>query len=250
MSSIELKNVSLDYIVRTGTMSIKKAVIGAFQSKLSKKPIEGLNNTSFRALTDLNLKLEKGDRVGLLGKNGAGKSTLLRVLAKIYQPTVGKLTVKGNISTLFDINLGLNPEATGYENIVMLGIMRGLSKAQARALIPDVEAFTELKGFLHAPVRTYSSGMQMKLAFAVATAAEPQILLIDEVIGVGDAFFMKKATARLNNIIEKSHILVLTSHSDDIIRQFCDKVIVLDAGRVQFMGGVEEGVGFYEGMTA
>ena len=208
------------------------------------KPL--IHNSSYRALNNINLNLSAGDRIGVLGRNGAGKSTLLRVLAKIYKPNLGAISVDGRISSLFDVNLGMNIEATGYENIINLAIMRGISKQAAKAIIQDVETFTELGDFLNRPTKTYSSGMFVKLAFAVATAYPYEIMLVDEIIGVGDSYFMEKATQRLASQIEKSQILVLTSHSIDIIRRFCNQVLVLNQGEIQFLGDIEEGIKFYE----
>lgn len=245
MSEIILNDVSLDYLIKTGSDSVKKVLLNTFYVIFQKSKKISAHNSSYRALNNVTLKFAKGDRVALLGRNGAGKSTLLRVLAKIYQPNSGSITVNGKICGLFDIGLGINPEATGYENIVNLAILRGFSRNAATKLIPDVEAFTELEGFLNAPVRTYSSGMQMKLAFAVATAVNPEILLLDEIIGVGDASFMKKAVDRMKNAIAAAHILVLTSHSEEIIRQFCNKAVVLQKGEVIFSGDIEAGIAAY-----
>jgi ABC-2 type transport system ATP-binding protein/lipopolysaccharide transport system ATP-binding protein len=218
MSSIKLQNVSLDYIVRTGEDSIKKLAIYAlsrcFQKSSAEKKVI-VHNTSYRALDHINLEIRTGDRIGILGRNGAGKSTLLRVLAKVYKPNCGYIDIQGKISTLFNVNLGMNMEATGYDNISNLAILQGVSKKDIPEIIRDVEAFTELGDFLHHPVRTYSTGMQMKLAFAVATQASSNIMLIDEVIGTGDMHFMEKATQRLEKTLEKSHILVLTTHSNE-----------------------------------
>ena len=247
MSSIELKNVCLDYIVKTGSDSIKKIAIHLCNKVLSKPDSAAtIKNSSYRALNNINLSIRTGDRIGLLGRNGAGKSTLLRVLAKIYKPNSGSIKVDGTISSLFDVNLGMNPEATGYENIVNLSIMRGFSKKQTYSIINEIETFTELGDFLNSPVRTYSSGMQMKLSFAVATAFPPEIMLVDEVIGVGDAHFMEKATQRMENTIKSSQILVLTSHSNDLVRRFCNKALVLDRGEFKFFGDVDSGISFYE----
>lgn len=251
LTSMSLDNVSLDYLIKTGSDSLKKTVVHLCNGLLGKNLNEKtklIKNDSFRALNGIDLKINKGDRVGLLGKNGAGKSTLLRVMARIYKPSFGNIEVNGKISTLFDINLGFNMEATGYENIINLGIMRGWSKAQAHAVIGEIQEFTELGEFLSRPVRTYSSGMHMKLAFAVATSTVPDILLIDEIIGVGDALFMKKAQARIMNIVDQVQILVLTSHSSDIIKQFCNKVVVMDAGEVKYFGDCASGMAFYEEM--
>ncbi|MDF1684630.1 MAG: ATP-binding cassette domain-containing protein [Legionellaceae bacterium] len=244
MSSIELTDVSLDYLIKTGTASLKQTLLSLFNP--SKNKHININNSKFRALNGINLKINKGDRVGLLGQNGAGKSTLLRVMAKIYAPTSGSLHINGEISNLFDVNLGLNVEATGYENILNLGIMRGWSKQDAYSIVEDIESFTELGDFLNKPVCTYSTGMQMKLVFAVATARPPEIVLIDEIIGAGDARFMKKATQRIEDMVNKSHILALTSHSNEIIQRFCNKVAILEKGKVIFFGDVAEGIDTYQ----
>lgn len=248
-SMIQLDNVSLDYLVKTGSDSIKKSIINCLNRYIliNNSAPDVTKNSSYRALNNITLSFNTGDRIGLLGRNGSGKSTLLRVLAKIYKPTIGSVSVQGNLSNIFDVNLGMNVEATGYENIINLSVLRGLSKKEALNQLPSIEMFTELGPFLHQPVRTYSAGMQMKLAFSVATSASSNILLIDEIIGVGDAHFMDKAKKRLETHIEKSHILVLASHSTAIIRQFCNKVIVLNKGEVQFNGDVESGIRFYEG---
>lgn len=247
-TSIKLNNVSLDYIVKSGSDSLKRTVIATCNALLNNNAakLKEMQNTSYRALNNVTLDIKSQDRIGLLGRNGAGKSTLLRVMAKVYKPNTGSVAVSGKIASLFDVCLGMNNEATGYENIINLGIMRGLSKKIAETIVTDVENFTELGNFLNCPVRTYSSGMLMKLAFAVATAVAPEIILIDEVIGVGDAHFMKKANERIMNMIEKTQILVLTSHSTEIVRQFCNKTIVLDKGEVKFTGDTEAGIEFYE----
>lgn len=244
MSSIELKDVSLDYLIKTGTASLKQTLLSLVNPAKNKHI--SINNSKFRALNGINLNIQKGDRVGLLGQNGAGKSTLLRVIAKIYAPTSGSLHITGEISNLFDVNLGLNVEATGYENILNLGIMRGWSKQDAYSVVEDIESFTELGDFLKKPVCTYSTGMQMKLVFAVATARPPEIVLIDEIIGAGDARFMKKATQRIEDMVNQSHILVLTSHSNEIIKRFCNKVAILEKGKVIFFGDVTEGIETYQ----
>ena len=248
MSHIKLDDVCLDYIVKTGSESMKKSFVGMVSNlvKSSDKKDVSFKNTCYRALHNINLDIKDGDRVGILGRNGAGKSTLLRVLAKVYKPTLGELSVYGKISSVFDINLGTYPEATGYENIVNMSIMRGISSKEARSKFKEIEEFTELSGFLDHPVRTYSTGMQMKLAFAVALSTTADILLIDEIIGAGDMHFMEKATEKLGEQIERSNIMVLTSHSNEIIEKFCNKVIVLDKGKLIFEGSVAEGIAMYE----
>lgn len=247
MSSIKLNNVSLDYIIKNGSNSIKKSAIHLLNNCFRKSANTqfAVKNSTYRALDNINLEINKGDRIGLLGRNGAGKSTLLRVLAKVYQTNIGKIEINGKICSLFDVSSGMNTESTGYENIVNLATMRRISKKNIPALVKDVETFTELGDFLNSPVKVYSAGMLLKLAFAVATAIPPEIMLIDEIIGVGDIHFMEKATKRLEDIIEQSHILVLASHSNDIIKRFCNKVIVLERGQIQFFGDVEQGIDFY-----
>jgi ABC-type polysaccharide/polyol phosphate transport system ATPase subunit len=249
--SIKLDNIALDYLIKTGSNSLTKTVFHLCNGLLGRNMKEKkrlINNDSFRALNGINLQIKKGDRVGLLGQNGAGKSTLLRMMARVYQPTAGDIQVNGKISSLFDINLGFNVEATGYENIINLGILRGWSKKQAHSVVEDIETFTGLGDFLNKPVRTYSSGMHLKLAFAVATATVSDILLIDEVIGVGDAAFMQKAQARILNLVNQVHILVLTSHSMDVIEKFCNQVIVMDKGQIKYMGDCQSGIQYYQEM--
>ncbi len=246
MASIVLRDVCLDYIIPSGTNSLGRIVfqccrraLGGNQTPLSFK------HKTYRALHNVNIDLKMGDRIGIIGKNGAGKSSLLRVLAKVYRPLSGQIKIDGKISTIFDIFLGLNQEMSGYENIINLGIMRGFSKKEARKIVEDVADFTDLRQHLKQPVKTYSAGMQMKLTFAVATASLSEILLIDEVIGVGDAFFMEQASARLNRAVSESQIVVLASHSNDIIRQFCTQVIVMNEGRVEYFGPVDDAIEFY-----
>ncbi|MCH9689947.1 MAG: ABC transporter ATP-binding protein [Gammaproteobacteria bacterium] len=251
--TMNLQDVSLDYLIKTGSSSLKQTVFHLCNGVLGRNMKQKktlIKNDSFRALDGINLQANKGDRIGLIGKNGAGKSSLLRVMARIYSPSSGHLEINGKISSLFDINLGFNTEATGYENIINLGIMRGWNREQAHSVVGEIEQFTELNHFLDKPVRTYSSGMQMKLAFAVATSTVSDILLIDEIIGVGDAQFMEKARQRIMNLVNQVHILVLTSHSTEVIERFCNKVIVMDSGKIKYIGDCQSGIKFYEEMIA
>lgn len=245
-SYIKLENVCLDYILKSNTGSLRKFAIQTARKLFNLSIDTTCFNHTYRALDNINLNIQKGDKIGILGRNGAGKSTLLRVLAEIYKPNIGITSTKGNISSLFDIGLGLNPEATGYENIITICILKGMKYSQAKELIDDIADFTELHDYLAKPIRVYSSGMAMKLAFGIATAGTPDILLVDEVIGVGDGKFMQKATARLQKLLQNSNILVLTSHDNNVIRKFCDKAIVLDAGKVVYNGDVETAIAFYD----
>ena len=250
--SMSLQDVSLDYLIKTGSHSFVQTAGYLFNGVLRrnlKQKKQLIKHDSFRALNGINLRLEAGDRLGLLGKNGAGKSSLLRVMAGVYTPSFGRIDVNGKIGSLFDINLGFNVEATGYENIINLGIMRGWSKARAASVVDEIADFTELGHFLEKPVRTYSSGMHMKLAFGVATSAASDIMLIDEVIGVGDSVFMKKAQKRITNLVNQVQILVLTSHSTEIIERFCNKVAVMDAGEIKYIGDCQSGIAYYKEMN-
>lgn len=200
----------------------------------------GLGGLQVHALRDIDLRLSAGDRLGLIGRNGAGKTTLLRVLAGVYEPTAGVCHCVGRVSALTDLMLGMDPEADGYDFIVTRGIVMGLTRAKAQQMIPFVEAFTDLGEYLHLPVRAYSSGMLLRLAFAVATAITPDILLMDEMIGVGDAQFVDKARARLQQMMSDVQILVLASHNEHILRSFCNRGALLHEGRIVHIGSVQE----------
>lgn len=238
MSEIVLDNVTLRYpVYGTNTRSFKHTLVniatgGRFTKKNNKVEIKALDNVSFA--------ISKGDRLGLIGHNGAGKSTLLRILAGIYEPQEGNINVRGDISSLLDLSVGMQLESSGYENIRVRGLILGLSNKEIKKTIEDIEEFTELGDFMSIPVKTYSSGMLMRLAFGMSTSFTRDILLIDEVIGTGDASFINKAQQRLENFIAKSNILVLSSHSSEIIQKFCTKVLWLEHGAVKGFGETDE----------
>jgi lipopolysaccharide transport system ATP-binding protein len=186
--------------------------------------------TQVTALSDLNLELRAGDRLGLVGHNGSGKTTLLRALSGAYEPDEGEIDVHGRIAALLDLNLGVDPSATGFDNIRLRGRIAGLSSREIDARMDEIAAFTGLGPFLAMPVKTYSAGMQARLAFAAATAVEADVLLMDEWIAVGDADFRKLAHDRLLKLVERAGILVLASHDRDLIRLYCNKVMRLDGG--------------------
>jgi lipopolysaccharide transport system ATP-binding protein len=185
------------------------------------------NQVSVTALRDLSLNLKSGDRLGVMGPNGAGKSTLLRVIAGIYEPTSGSIEVKGRIASLIDISLGMELEASGFENIRMRGVMMGLSLKQIKLLEEEIAEFTELGPYLNMPIRSYSTGMHMRLGFAVSTAVPADILLMDEWLSVGDEAFKIKAEKRLEDYVNKSSILVLASHSKETIEKLTNKKLIL-----------------------
>lgn len=185
------------------------------------------NQVSVTALHDLSLNLKSGDRLGVMGPNGAGKSTLLRVIAGIYAPTSGSIEVKGRIASLIDISLGMELEASGFENIRMRGVMMGLSLKQIKSLEEEIAEFTELGPYLNMPIRSYSTGMHMRLGFAVSTAVPADILLMDEWLSVGDEAFKVKAEKRLEDYVNKSSILVLASHSKETIKKLTNLQLLL-----------------------
>jgi ABC-type polysaccharide/polyol phosphate transport system ATPase subunit len=232
MSFIRLKNVSLSYpLLGSYSRSLKQSMMEV----LVKRPpyiTEQNKIIHVEALKNINFELTRGDRLGLIGPNGAGKSTLLKVLAGIYPPSTGSIEIKGKISPLMGINVGMNPLATGYENIKFRCLLHGFDSKEIQKIIQDVEEFTQLGHFLSMPVRTYSSGMNVRLSFGIATAIVPDILIIDEVVGAGDAQFINKARQRLSQLIESSNILVLASHSEEIIKKFCNKLLWLEKGGI------------------
>lgn len=185
-----------------------------------------------QALNDINLEIHSGDRVGLYGHNGAGKTSLLRMIAGIYEPTGGELEVSGRISSLLDVALGMDMEATGYENILMRGMILGLSTEQIRKLTPSIVEFSGLGDFVAVPVRTYSSGMVLRLAFSIVTSIQPDILLLDEWLSVGDADFVQKAEERMRSLVDSASILVLASHSRPVIEDVCNIIVTLEHGKI------------------
>ncbi len=193
-----------------------------------------------KALENITAVVDEGDRVGLIGHNGAGKTTLLRVLAGVYPPTGGTLSVRGRVSALLSPGLGMDVEDTGYENIRNIGLLLGMTKKEIDAKIDEIADFTELGGFLALPVRTYSSGMHLRLTFAVVTAIDPDILLLDEGLGAGDARFAERAQKRVDSLIGKASVMVLASHSEEMIRKSCNKAMLLDQGELVFYGPVGE----------
>ncbi len=246
MASVTLESVSVDFpIYNLNARSLKKQFIrlttgGALNSDESHKCVV------VKALDNISFHLEHGDRVGLIGHNGAGKSTLLRVLAQIYEPIAGYIHFDGKVSPLLDVMLGINQESTGYENIILRGLLLGLTRKEILSKVNQIAEFTELGDYLSMPVRTYSSGMQLRLAFGVATSINPEILLLDEVVGIGDTAFMDKAEKRFHELIAQSSIVVLASHSNDVIKRICNKVILLEAGKVKYFGPADKGFSLYQ----
>lgn len=232
MAHLIFDDVTIKYPVYNGAAkSLKKALVNVGTGGLlSKDPGEVMTVT---ALDRVSFNLQDGDSVGLVGHNGAGKTTLLRTMAGIYAPHNGSIKSEGRVSTIIELGAGLDSELSGYENIYRLGMLLGMSKLAVEKLLPSIEEFTELGDFLGAPVRTYSSGMLMRLMFAVSTSNQPEILLVDEMFGTGDKGFQEKAKARMEDLISSAKIFVFASHSDDLIAKFCNRIFELKHGKVQ-----------------
>lgn len=240
MAKVELDNVSLHFKVRsTGRVGLKEFCIRQLFRR-SRNPVREIH-----ALREVSLQLHEGDRIGIIGHNGAGKSTLLKLLAGIYPPTSGSRLVEGRISSLFEIALGFEPEANGWENIAYRGYLQGETPQSIQSKVQSIAEFSELGDFLNMPVRYYSAGMMVRLAFSIATAIEPQILLVDEVLGVGDLAFQNKARQRMRDMIAKAQLIVLVSHDLVTLAKLCDKAIWLDHGRIRQMGPVQDVIRAY-----
>jgi ABC-type polysaccharide/polyol phosphate transport system ATPase subunit len=246
MASITLNDVVVDFPVYGMKKSLRKALFAVFmrRGEASEKRVV------VRALSHMSLIIRDGDRLGLVGHNGAGKTTLLRVLAGIYAPTSGRIRIDGRVSSLFYTSPGLDSEDTGYENIHTCGRFLGMSKKEIARKLPDIEEFSELGDHLALPVRTYSTGMLTRLGFAVATAIDPEILVLDEGLGAGDARFTERAKIRVEMLLRRTNILVLASHVDDLIKQMCNRAILLDHGRLVADGKPEDIIVKYHAMQA
>lgn len=239
MASILLDTISVHFSVYDASArSLKKTLIASTTGGRLTTDVK--EHVRIQALTEFSLQINHGERVALIGHNGAGKSTLLRVLNGIYEPNAGRVVIEGRTVPLFDMALGMDPESTGYENIVLRGMYLGFSHADIRKRVNEIAEFAELGSFLDIPVKTYSTGMAARLAFAISTAIEPDILLIDEGVGAGDAAFMAKAHRRLEELIARTGILILSSHNETLVRQWCSKAVLLEKGRRVNIGPIDQ----------
>jgi ABC-type polysaccharide/polyol phosphate transport system ATPase subunit len=248
MVFLRLHNLYVEFpMYQGGSRSLKKSILAnTTRGNLARDALDRIN---VRALNDLNFSIEQGERVALLGLNGAGKTTLLKVFAGIYQPSRGQLLRSGQVSALLDINVGMNADMTGYENIILRGMYMGIHPRDMRKRVSEIAEFTELEDYLDMPVRTYSSGMSVRLAFATATCTAPEILLLDEWLSAGDARFITKAKKRMDDFVRRSNVLVLASHSLDLLTEWCTRGIWLELGHVKMMGPVNEVVAAYRAAT-
>ena len=234
-AEIVLNGMSLRFrLYQDKNVSMKERFADLLRGKRSEPARE------FWALKDINLRIEHGERVGIVGHNGAGKSTLLKTICRIYEPTKGSLQVQGKIAPLLEIGAGFNPELSGRENIYLNGAILGFHKAELRAIEDEVVEFTQLQDFIDVPVKYYSTGMYMKLAFAIATSVHPEILILDELFAGGDAEFIDRAQARMAKFVDSSSILVFVSHQESLVRQLCNRVIWLDHGGLVADGPTDE----------
>ncbi len=240
MAHIRLRNVNVDipvYDARSRRLISKEVLLRRIGGAMK---VDSDSRVVVSALHDITLDIEQGDRLGLVGHNGAGKTTLLRVLSGIYPPTDGTVELQGRVALMFNISLGMEMDATGYENIHMMGRLLGMENEEIEAAVPDIEEFSELGDYLTLPVRTYSSGMLMRLAFGIATARPAEIVLIDEAMGAGDSAFQKKTQERLDRFLSKSSIFVLTTHSEQLMRQFCTRGVLMHNGKIEMGGDLDE----------
>jgi ABC-type polysaccharide/polyol phosphate transport system ATPase subunit len=245
MARIDLEDVCLFFKIRQRRRITLKEFLIHRMFRRSVNPI-----MEVRALDHVTLSLRDGDRVGIIGHNGAGKSTLLRLLAGIYPPTHGKLRVDGRISSLFDITLGFELQSTGWENIAFRGYLQGESPATIRAKTKAIAEFSELGDYLDMPVRYYSAGMIIRLAFSIATAIEPEILLVDEVLGVGDHAFQQKARQRMKEMMASARIIIMVSHDMNSLSSICNQGIWMDHGHIVRFGPMPEVIAAYQASTS
>lgn len=232
---INLDRVTVDFpIFNASSLSLKNKMLKAVTGGKISTRHDG--HVIVRGLENINLKIESGERLGIVGHNGAGKTTLLRVLSGIYYPTAGTATIKGHCTSLINISLGIDAEATGRENIALRATLMGMTPKAIDALMEDIIDFSGLGEFIDMPFRTYSSGMQMRLAFAVSTSIKPQILIMDEWLSTGDQDFQERAKQRMKDIVDSTEILILASHSKDLLINNCNRVIWMEQGKIKMDG--------------
>ncbi|MEJ5018688.1 ABC transporter ATP-binding protein [Ochrobactrum vermis] len=246
MSHIQLKNVSVEFpIYNSSSRSLKNRVLNIATGGKIERRTDSL--VVIRGLTDVSLVLREGDRVGLIGHNGSGKTTMLRVFSGIYIPTQGEAVVSGDCVSLININLGIDPDATGRENIRLRSAIMGMDPKETAAKLEEIAEFSGLGDFLDMPFRTYSSGMQLRLAFATSTSVRPEILIMDEWLSTGDEDFKERANQRMRELVDSTKILILASHSRELLEKNCNRIIWLEHGRVKMDGDIDEVLSSYFG---
>ncbi|MDR6552203.1 ABC transporter ATP-binding protein [Paenibacillus qinlingensis] len=240
MTYVKFNNVGLKFqLYKDKGITLKETLINLFKKRNYYK------NSDFWALKDMSFEISSGQRVGIIGNNGAGKSSLLKLLTKIYEPTTGEIVCQGKVAPLIELGAGFNPELSGYENIFLNGAIMGKSKKEMQKLADNIIKFAELEEFIHTPIKYYSTGMYMRLAFTIATEISPEILIIDELFAGGDINFIDKAKARLDKIIDESQIVIMVSHSLDLVQKLCNRVILVEKGRILLDGEPKEVCDYY-----
>ncbi|MEE8664257.1 MAG: ABC transporter ATP-binding protein [Acetobacter sp.] len=248
MVGVEISDLSISFPLYHGdARTFRKGAGNGVSGRFGR---DGRRRVVVEALKNINFSLKPGDRLGLIGHNGAGKTTLLRAMAGIYEPVKGRVRVHGRIGTLLDTSLGMNPELSGRENIRIRCQLYGLSKQETSDVEEDVEEFADLGPFMDLPMKSFSSGMSMRIAFGLATAIMPQVLLMDEWIMTGDAWFLGRAKKRLAGLVEQSDILVLSSHNEVILSEWCTRLIWMDQGQVIMDGSTDEVLTAYQQRSA
>lgn len=246
MVSIRLKDVTLDFpIFASEHRSLKRRLINLLSGDIIASDSVGTRKVS--VLKNISLTIKEGERIGVVGANGAGKSMFLRLLSGIYVPTHGEIEVIGSVSSMLNINLGIDGEISGLENLYLRSLLLGISKKEVSEALHKLADFTELGEFLHYPTKTYSTGMKMRVAFAVATQSSGDIVLLDEWLSVGDKDFKKKAETRLLDLIKNAKILVMASHSRSLIERLCTRVILINEGNIVMDADVKSVCDFYFG---
>lgn len=247
--AIRLARVCVSFpIYQIGSRSLKKRILS--RSSAGRFARDADDRITIEALQDVDLTVERGERLALIGANGAGKTTLLRVMAGIYEPASGTIELTGRVSPMFDIGLGIDPELSGYDNIRLRGLLLGLTGNEVESLMPSIAEFTELGPYLDVPVRTYSSGMMLRLTFGVATCFAPEVLLMDEWILAGDAHFLEKAKERIASFVRQASTLVLATHNQEVCREWCSKGAWIHEGRVRAYGPISDVLEQYNGTQA
>lgn len=242
MARILLNDVSLTFQVRQHRRLTLKEFLVRQMFRRSVNPV-----IKVEALKQVSLDLHDGQRIGIIGHNGSGKSTLLKLMAGIYAPTHGRRLVQGRISSLFDIALGFEPDASGWENMFFRGYLQGETPTAVRTKLQQIAEFSELGEFLNMPVRYYSAGMSVRLAFSIATAIDPEILLVDEVLSVGDLAFQVKAKQRMREMMQQAHLIVMVSHDLNSLASLCEQGLWLDHGQVRLAGPINKVIAAYTG---
>jgi ABC-type polysaccharide/polyol phosphate transport system ATPase subunit len=249
MSSLRLHHVSVEFpVYQAGARSLKKILLaGTTMGNLARDAHDRVN---VRALSDISLDIADGERIGIIGANGAGKTTLLKVLAGIYKPTQGRVHISGRTMALINASVGLNADATGRENIFLRGMYMDIHPREMREHVDQVAEFTELGNYLDMPVRTYSSGMIIRLGFAISTCIRPEILILDEWLAAGDAQFLAKAQRRMEEFVSGSGVVILASHSLALVQQWCHRAVLLRQGVAEAIGPVDEVIAQYAAESA